>query len=214
MLNFRIINRLLILGCLAVCFTACQEEDPIFDPGIYEGDYADSPVFQFTNQSTETEIQAGVKDFYMYATYDFLSNDEVVFNSQFIKLESCSSDCEESLIFYLKSVNTEYTSGDILNSQAVVLGNYDFSEGQDFLIGNISIQYTSVDGITYRSDLAAQPSESYFIVNAVSDYLKNENNDPTKLVELELSCLLKAIDGEQLIEFTDATATVAIAFPE
>ncbi len=214
MLNSRIFNWLMILGCMVLCSSACQEEDPFLGAGIYDENYADSPVFLFTNQSTSTEIQAGVNDFYMYATYDFLSTEEIVFNSQFIKLESCSVDCEESLAFYIKTVNAEYTNGDVLNSQALVLGNYDFSDSQDFLAGNVTVEYTSVDGITYRSDLAEQTSESYFIVNTVSDYLKNENNDPTKLVELELTCVLKAVDGEQLIEFVNATGTIAIAFPE
>lgn len=213
-LKFKSFGFFILFFGMSLLLLSCQEEDPLTDFNLETDDYSDAPVFQFSDEGTGVEIKAGVNNFYMFTDYDTTSNGQIVFRSAFRKLENCVSDCEESLKFYFNSSNSDYSNGDILNNAAISIGEHIYANGQTIIPGEIIVEYTGRNDVTYRTDQITQPNESYFRINSVIDYLKNENSDPTKQIQIELSCILKSVSGEELIEFTNASATIAVAYPE
>ncbi|HXB10397.1 MAG TPA: PKD domain-containing protein, partial [Bacteroidia bacterium] len=76
---------------------------------------------------------------------------------------------------------------------------------------NINITYTDATGDVYSSAKVAQPATSYFQVLSVANYNTNENNQTTKKLNLQFSCLVKDSKGNT-IPITNGTAVIAVAY--
>jgi PKD repeat protein len=75
----------------------------------------------------------------------------------------------------------------------------------------IIIEWTDPSGKLWTSnnDLQTSANSSFKIVS-VENYLNNENGDPTKKIQVELSC--KLYNGTNSIELKNAKSTIAVAY--
>jgi hypothetical protein len=193
---------------------SCNKADSLDDLDVTGEVFSETPVFQFSDTTSNINIEAGVDDFYMNADYDTLSDGRIMFNSQFIKANDCTNQCDVALRFYIESINENYTNGDVLSNAAISIGDYSFSNSQSLVFGNVTVEYIDEDGISHRSDQVEQTEGHYFKIVSATDYQRNQNGDPTKLIQIQVSCQLKALEEEQVIELLDASGTIAIAYPE
>ena len=79
-------------------------------------------------------------------------------------------------------------------------------------LSTVLVRWRDANGKVFRSDLQEQPSESSFRILSVSPYEENEAGNKTMMVELEVSCLLFAEDGEKM-ELKDGKGVIAVAWP-
>ncbi|MEI6019558.1 MAG: PKD domain-containing protein [Bacteroidota bacterium] len=76
--------------------------------------------------------------------------------------------------------------------------------------GTLTILLSDQNGHVYSSKLLAQPESSKFEILAISDYLMNSDNHPTKKIKAKLNCVLS--DGQNQIVLSNAEITMALAY--
>lgn len=76
--------------------------------------------------------------------------------------------------------------------------------------GSITIQLTDKNGKVFGSRELLQPEFSYFEVIEQTDYLLNEQHEPTKKLKLRFSC--RVLFEGQVIDIQDAEAVVAVSY--
>jgi hypothetical protein len=200
-----------LLLMLTLNFSCDQKSDEVlFDEAIY----SDEPLFYFSSNNEEYKIEAGVNGFYMFTEYEVDTMDVYSFVARFSKLSTCSFQCDEELTIKIRDFQSADTSTEILINEALRIGDYSFASNQNIAFGDVLIVYTDKDGTTFRTDLVNQDSESKFEILSISDFQPNENEQPTKKLNISFRCTLRDIDNGEEIFFSDATAVISVAYPE
>ncbi|MFT5168217.1 MAG: hypothetical protein ACI8P3_003458 [Saprospiraceae bacterium] len=190
-----------------------SENESLFADSIFSSE----PIFYFSTNSEEYKIEAGESGFYMFSEYEVDTMNVYSFVARFAKLSTCENQCEEELIIKIRDFQPVNSSSPIAINEALSIGEYSFGGGQNLNFSNILIAYTDQDGTTFRTDLVDQNVESYFQILAVSDFQQNENNQPTKKLDVAFRCTLSSsangVEGIG-ISFEDAQAVIGVAYPE
>ncbi len=76
---------------------------------------------------------------------------------------------------------------------------------------NIVITYTDASGDVYSSANILQPSASYFQILNVAGYQNNLNNQPTKQLHVQFSCMVQDSRGANF-PITNGDAIIAVAY--
>lgn len=79
-----------------------------------------------------------------------------------------------------------------------------------FSLSNVIITWTDNSGLVYTSNTIAQPSDSYFQIVSVENYLNNENNQLTKKLHVKLKC--KLFNGSSPIQIDNGDAVIAVSY--
>jgi len=79
-----------------------------------------------------------------------------------------------------------------------------------YSLSNITVTWTDNAGVVYTSNNAQQPSSSYFQITSVQDYLKNQNNQPTKKLHLKFKC--KVFNGANSRQIDNGDAVIAVSY--
>lgn len=187
-----------------------KSDEVLFNEAIY----SDEPIFSFSANNEEYKIEAGVNGFYMFTEYEVDTMDVYSFVARFSKLSTCSVQCEEELIIKIRDFQPADASTEILINEALSIGDYSFTANQNIAFGDVLIIYTDKDGITFRTDLVDQDSESNFEILTVSDFQENENGQPTKKLSVAFRCTLQNSDNGEEIFFSNAAAVISVAYPE
>lgn len=75
----------------------------------------------------------------------------------------------------------------------------------------LNIQYIDENGNLFSSALGEQPDSSFIHIIDIQDFILNEDNLPTKKIDLEFSCRLYDINGNYK-ELSNGTGTIGIAY--
>jgi len=194
-----------------------QDEDPIdvladTNDGAFT---ATSPIFTFTASDDAYVIQAGVFDFYMFSDFNRDDSEVYTFIGKFSKLSTCTNNCLEELSISIRDLeNSEITSG-VQIEESLGVGQYVIGNSADLSFSEVLIEYTNEDGMIFRSNAVDQNVESLFEITSVSDFARNENDQATVKLEVNFNCVLGNIDNVLAdIEFNNAKATIAVAYPD
>lgn len=177
----------LILGLVCLLMTQCKLDTSIELP--------DTPVFVVNaifGDSVKLDLAGGVNDYYMFT--DFSDTGNVLVLNGTLRRVSCLpyTNCSNSLSFDIYPD----TSGQVKT------GTVNFTEAQSTPVadgfGGVRIHYVDLDGQIWISELLPQPAGSFFRVNYITDYLKNEQEQNTQQLDVSWQCLLtNLLSGEE-----------------
>ncbi|MFH1005094.1 MAG: PKD domain-containing protein [Bacteroidota bacterium] len=75
---------------------------------------------------------------------------------------------------------------------------------------NVTITWTDNAGVVYDSNNSFQPNDSYFQIVSVEDYLKNQNNQPTKKLHVKFKC--QVFNGSNSLQIDNGDAVIAVSY--
>lgn len=109
---------------------------------------------------------------------------------------------------------------DFNTPDAICLNHFDYQSKPIYTTGTVadyfstfSITYIDNNGITYSSALGEQPTFAFINIIDVEDFSENENNQPTKKINLVLSCRLFDVDGNY-VDLQNGYGAIAIAYQD
>lgn len=151
-------------------------------------------------------------------TYNWNFNDTASGNNNFSTLQNVNHDFSSPGIYrvnvqisnigctalvYKNIATPNFTAGCYSNYKFTVLAN-------QFPFSKIVISWIDATGTVYSSEHVSQPTDSYFEVLSVDEYMLNENKERTKKIHARFKCMLS--NGKSTIPVTDADAIFAVSF--
>lgn len=112
-----------------------------------------------------------------------------------------------------KNTSESCTSNYQLNSNGTCEANYKaiFNPIQNNrLYSSVTVLLTDPNGLVYSSHDLVQPQESNFEITSVGNYKNNDNNEPTKTLDVKFNCVVK--NGSKEIVLRNAKAKIAVAY--
>ncbi len=74
----------------------------------------------------------------------------------------------------------------------------------------VTVEVTDPSGKVFTTSYVDQPVTSFFNIDEISDYQNNKNGEPTKKLQIRLSCTLR--NGTEQIELKNGRASIAVAY--
>lgn len=74
----------------------------------------------------------------------------------------------------------------------------------------VTVNWKNEQGVTFTTANIAQPTDAYFKILSIDEYLLNENNQKTKKIRARFSCNLS--NGTKTISIKDGEAVFAVAY--
>jgi len=106
----------------------------------------------------------------------------------------------------LDTITLGYSKNCIVN-----FGSYVYPIANPNAFSNIIITYTDASGDAYSSANVIQPTSSFFQVQSIANYQNNQNNQPTKELQVNFNCMVQDSKGNS-IPITNGSAVIAVAY--
>ncbi len=103
-------------------------------------------------------------------------------------------------------VTTSYSDSSDVNYGTLIA-----PQANPLSLSNVTITYTDGGGNVYTSNNSLQSSSSWFKIISVTDYQNNQNNDKTKMLNIQFNCLLYPLTVGSPIP-ASGTAIIAVAY--